>query len=80
MNRSTSSASIFSDRVVDLVVALVPPSKLQPVQRALAGQRLFQLAPPASSHHQRIVAQLLMVVEVLITQRQPVDALREHLR
>ena len=65
--------------VIDLVVALGAAGKFQPVQRALAGQGLFQLAPARQHGHQRIVAQLLMIVQVLVAQRQPVDALREHL-
>ena len=67
-------------RVVDLVIALAAAGKFQPVQRALARQGCFQLAPARQHPHQRIVAQLLMIVEVLIAQRQPVDALRQHLR
>jgi hypothetical protein len=66
-------------RVADLVIASRAPHQLQPVQRALAGQRLVQLALAAEQSQQRIVAQLLVIVEVLIAQRQPVDALREHL-
>jgi hypothetical protein len=79
MNRSQSSASIFSGSVIDLVVTLRAAGKFQPVQRALAGQGIFQLAPARQHGHQRIVAQLLMIVQVLVAQRQPVDALREHL-
>ena len=65
--------------VIDLVITLAAAGQLQPVQRALAGQRIFQLAPARQHGHQRIVAQLLMIVKVLVAQRQPVDALREHL-
>jgi hypothetical protein len=57
----------------------VAPGKFHPVQRALARQRLFQFAPASQQRHQRIVAQLLMVVDVPIAQSQSVDALREHL-
>jgi len=66
-------------RVIDLVVALAAAGKFQPVQCALAGQGFFQLAPARQHGHQRIVAQLLMIVQVLVAQCQPVDALREHL-
>ncbi len=62
-------------RVIDLVITLAAARKLQPVQRALAGQGLLQLAPARQHSHQRIVAQLLMIVQVLIAQRQPADAL-----
>ena len=65
--------------VIDLVIAIAAAGKFQPVQRALASQRIFQLAPARQHGHQRIVAQLLMIVQVLVAQRQPVDALREHL-
>ena len=52
--------------------------EFEPVQRALPGQRFLDL-PLAGQHgQQRIVAQLLVVVQVFITQRQPVDALRQH--
>ncbi len=66
-------------RVIDLVIALAGAGKFQPVQRTLAGQGLFQLAPARQQAHQRIAAQLLMIVQVLIAKRQAVDALREHL-
>jgi len=61
------------------VIAGRAPGQLQTVQSALARQRLLQL-PLATEHpHQRIRAQLLVIVQVLIAQRQPVDALRQHL-
>jgi hypothetical protein len=66
-------------RVADLVIPLTAAHQLQPVQSALAGQRLLQLVLAAEHSQQRIVAQLLMIVQVFIAQRQPVDALREHL-
>ena len=66
-------------RVVDLVIALGAAGQLQPVQSALASQGFFQLAPARQHGHQRIVPQLLMIVQVLIPQRQPVNALGEHL-
>ena len=66
-------------RVADLVVAPGAAHQFQPVQRALAGQRFLQLAPAAQQPEQRIGAQLFVVVQVFVTQRQPVDALRQHL-
>ena len=67
-------------RVADLVIALAAADQLQPVQRALAGQRLIQLPLAAQQSQQRIGAQLLVIVQVFIAQRQPIDALRQHLR
>ena len=67
-------------RVADLVIAAGAANQLQPVQRALAGQRITQITPSAEQRQQRIGAQLLMVVEVFIAQRQPIDSLRQHLR
>ena len=67
-------------RVADLVIAPAAASQFQPVQRALAGQRLIQIPLAAEHPQQRIGAQLLVVVEVFVAQRQPVDALRQHLR
>ncbi|CAB4243990.1 protein of unknown function [Methylacidimicrobium sp. AP8] len=66
-------------RVVDLVVALASTHQLQPVERALAGQILFQIAFPAQESNQRIGPQLLMVVEVFVAHRNPEDALGKHL-
>ena len=67
-------------RVRDLVIAAAAAGQFQPVQRALAGQRLIQFPLAAEQPQQRIVAQLLVIVEVFIAQRQPIDALRQHLR
>jgi hypothetical protein len=39
-----------------------------------------QIAPAAQHRQQRVVAQLLVIVELFVTQRQPIDALRQHLR
>jgi hypothetical protein len=44
-----------------------------------AGQRLVGLALARQHAHQRILAQLVVVVEVFVTQRQGVDALCQHL-
>ena len=62
-------------RVADLVIATGAANQFPPVQRALAGQRLVQGALAAEQSQQRIRAQLLMIAEIFIAQRQPVDAL-----
>ena len=73
-NRSTNSASIAAAVVADLVIARrLRPAQLQPVQRALAGQRRA-VRPPrrelAGQHRQhRIVPQLIVVDQVLVAQR-----------
>ena len=67
-------------RVTDLVITLAAPSQFQPVQRTLARQRLFQLPLAAQHSQQRIGAQLLVIVQILVAKRQPVNPLREHLR
>jgi hypothetical protein len=55
---------------------------LEPVERALSGERRAVLAPRlelASERRQyRIVAQLVMVDEILVPERDPADALHEH--
>jgi len=66
-------------RAADLVVAGAAAGQFQPVQRALARQRLIQIALAAEHRQQRIAAQLLVIVDIFIAQRQPVDALRQHL-
>ena len=58
---------------------LFAAGQLQPVQGAFAGQRRFKVPLAAEHRQQRIGAQLLVVVEVFIAQRQPIDALRQHL-
>ena len=62
--------------VADLVIARrLQPAQLQPVQRRLAGDRCavvascFQLA--RQHCHHGIVAQFVMVVEILVTERDP---------
>jgi hypothetical protein len=67
-------------RVCDLVIAAAAAGQLQPVQSAFARQLLVQLALAGQQPEKRIRAQLLMIVEVFVAQRQPVDALRQHLR
>jgi hypothetical protein len=44
-------------RVSDLVITQAPTGQLQPVQRALARQRLIQLSLAAEQPKQRIAAQ-----------------------
>ena len=67
--------------VADLVIARrLRPAQLQPVQRALAGQRRAVRAPRrqlAGQHrHHRIVAQLVVIVQVLVAQRDAEHPLR----
>ena len=69
--------------VADLVIARrLLPAQLQPVQRRLAGHRRAVRAPRrklAGQHrHQRIVAQLVMVVEVLVAERDAKDPLTDQ--
>ena len=65
------------DRIVtDFVIARrLQPAQLQPVERRLPGHRRTLLAPRlelARQHcHHRIVAQLVVVIEILITERDP---------
>jgi len=54
-------------------------AQFQPVQGALAGQRLVHLRLAGEHVQQRVLSQLLVVVEVLVAQRQGIDALRHHL-
>ena len=67
-------------RVTDLVITLAAPSQFQPVQRTLARQWLFQLPLTAQQPQQRIGAQLLVIVQILVAKRQPVNPLSKHLR
>ena len=53
--------------------------EFHPVQRALARQWLRQIALAGQHPEQRIVAQLLVIVQVFVAQRQSVNALRQHL-
>ena len=64
----------------DLLVAVRRCAQFQPIQRALARQRLVQVALARQNPQQRIVPQLLMIVQILVAQRQAVDPLRHHLR
>ena len=62
--------------VADLVIARrLQPAQFQPVERRLAGHRRAILAPRlklAGQHrHHRIVAQFVVIVEVLIAKRNP---------
>ncbi len=69
--------------IVDLVVAFrgrgTNRRQFQAVQRALAGQRLPQIFLPRQYSQQRILPQLLVIVQVFIAEGQPVNALRQHL-
>jgi hypothetical protein len=69
--------------VADLRVAARRQRRvLEPVERALAGERGAVLAPRlelASKRRQhRVVAQLVVVDEILVPQRDPADALHQH--
>src|SRR5207244_1531837 len=44
--------------------------QLQPVERALAGQRLRRISLLNQGRDQRIVTELVVVVEILVTKRQ----------
>ena len=75
-----------SRRVVgDLVIARrLVPAQFEPIERRLAGHRRAVLARcrqlPGQHRHDRIVAQLVMVVEVLVAERDPVDPLPDQRR
>ena len=70
--------------MADLVIAVERRGRcmLEPVQRALAGQRRavgavrLELADQGRQH--RIVAQLVVVDEILVAQREAADALHQH--
>ena len=73
-NRSTSRCLDRRRIVADLVIARrFQLAQLQPVERRLAGHRRAILAPRrklARQHrHHRIVAQLVVVVEILVAER-----------
>jgi hypothetical protein len=63
----------------DLLIALRradrPRAQLQPIQRALARQRRRQLLRFRQHREERIVPQLLVIVQVLVAQRQSIDPL-----
>lgn len=69
--------------VADLLIALgrcgIPRRALQPAQRALADQCRFRFALARQHAYQRIVSQLIVIVEVFVAQRQTVNTLRQHL-
>ena len=82
-NKSTSSLLMGRRIVADLVIARrLQSAQLQPVQRRLPGHRRAILAPRlklAGQHrHHRIVAQFVVVVEVLIAERDPEHPLAEQ--
>ena len=67
----------------DAVVAVqLRSTQLQPIERRFAGQRRTILAPRrelAGQYRQRrIVTQLVMINQILITQRNPEDALSDQ--
>jgi CRP-like cAMP-binding protein len=66
--------------VTDLVIALALAAQFETVEGALAGQRLIPF-PLATEHgEERIMAQLLVIVQILIAKSQPKEALRQHRR
>ena len=71
--------------MTDLVIARrLKLAQLQPVERRLAGHRRAILAPRlelAGQHrHHRIVAQLVVVVEILVAERDPEHPLADQRR
>ena len=84
-NRSTNSALDRHRIVTDLVIARrLQAAQLQPVERRLAGHRRAVLASRlelARQHrHHRIVAQLVVVVEILVAKRDPEHPLADQRR
>jgi len=65
-------------RVANLVIAPRAAGQFQPVQLAFFGQWLVKLALSAQHRQQRIAAQLLVIVQVFVAERQSIDALRQH--
>jgi hypothetical protein len=70
--------------VADLVIAVIRAERgvFQPVEGALAGERGAVLAPrlelAGECRQHRVVAQLVVVDEILVPQRDAADALHEH--
>ena len=65
-----------------MIARRLQPAQLQPVQRRLAGNRRAVLAPRCKlarqNRHHRIVAQVVVVVEILIAKRDPEHPLRHQ--
>ena len=84
LQEQVDKKSLDGHRIVaDLVVARrLQLAQLQPVQRRLAGHRRTILAPRlelAGQHrHHRIVAQLVVVVEILVAKRNPEHPLADQ--
>ena len=64
------------------LLVLIPPAiaEFQPVQRALTRQRFVELLAPGQYTEQRILSQLLVVVQVFVAQSEPIHPLRNHLQ
>ena len=88
--QTVGRARVENDLLVTALRAGLGRGQLQAVESALAGARLaavlgsaallaFEVLFAAQQGQQRVGAQLIVIVEVLITQRQPVDALRDQL-
>ena len=62
----------------DLFIAVFHPSpQFHPLPGAFAGQRRFQFLSSCQNTQPGIPAQLLVIVEIFLPQRQSIDALRE---
>jgi len=71
---------IDSDLLIAICPGLLRHAQLQPIQRTLACERSGVLVRSVGEHRQqRIVAQIIVVVEILVPERQSIHALREQL-
>ena len=71
--------------IADLVIAgRLGPAQFQPIERRFAGQRRAIGAPrcelAAQYRHDRVVAQLVVVDQILVTQRNPKHPLTHQAR
>lgn len=68
----------------DLLVALRPGhgrrAELEPVQGALARERCGEILGLRKHRKERIAPQLLVIVEILVAERERIDALADHRR
>ena len=69
----------FIDRLLPesylLVSILRAGAQLHPVQRALARQRFLQFFPARQDAEDWVLPQLLVIIDVFVSQRQTVDSL-----
>jgi hypothetical protein len=65
-----------------MIAGRLGPAQLEPVEGAFAGQRRTILAPcgqlSGQHRHRRVVAQLVMIDQIFIAQRNPEAALPDH--